>query len=160
MASPTWWTWIWASSWSWWWTGKPNVLQSMGLQSLHWATKLNWTERSSIHGAPDKCTRIQQPITLFTVIRMKESIHPAWSKVSLWELEKYHSLKIWNNRNVTPKNCEKFYFIMEALVIRSGHFVFPMVVQTLFKYISKAWPSFLQDIPYSDETRKREEYCS
>ena len=30
MASPTWQTWVWASSRSWWWTGKPGVLQSMG----------------------------------------------------------------------------------------------------------------------------------
>ena len=27
MASPTRWTWVWASSGSWWWTGKPGVLQ-------------------------------------------------------------------------------------------------------------------------------------
>ena len=26
MASPTWWTWVWASSRSWWWTGKPGRL--------------------------------------------------------------------------------------------------------------------------------------
>ena len=26
MASPSWWTWVWASSGSWWWTGKPGVL--------------------------------------------------------------------------------------------------------------------------------------
>ena len=26
MSSPTWWTWVWASSGSWWWTGKPGVL--------------------------------------------------------------------------------------------------------------------------------------
>ena len=25
MASPTWWTWVWASSGSWWWTGKPGM---------------------------------------------------------------------------------------------------------------------------------------
>ena len=30
MASPTQWTWVWASSGSWWWTGKSGVLQSMG----------------------------------------------------------------------------------------------------------------------------------
>ena len=30
MASPTQWTWVWASSRSWWWTGKPGVLQSTG----------------------------------------------------------------------------------------------------------------------------------
>ena len=42
MASPTWWTWVWATSGSWWWTGKPEVLQSIGLQSR---TPLSdWTE--------------------------------------------------------------------------------------------------------------------
>ena len=30
MASPTQWTWVWASFGSWWWTWKPGVLQSMG----------------------------------------------------------------------------------------------------------------------------------
>ena len=46
MASPTWCTWVWASSGSWWWTGKPGVLQSMGLQMVghDWATELNWTD--------------------------------------------------------------------------------------------------------------------
>ena len=33
MASPTPWTWVWASSGRWWRTGKPGVLQSMGSQS-------------------------------------------------------------------------------------------------------------------------------
>ena len=46
MASPTQWTWVWASSESWWWTGKSGVLQSMGSQRVghDWATELNWTE--------------------------------------------------------------------------------------------------------------------
>ena len=34
MASPTRWTWVWASSRSWWWTGKPDVLQSVELQRV------------------------------------------------------------------------------------------------------------------------------
>ena len=40
MASLTLWTRVWESSRSWWWTGKPGVLQSMGLQRvrLDWAT--------------------------------------------------------------------------------------------------------------------------
>ena len=44
MESLTQWTWVWASSGSWWWTGKPGVLQSMGLQRVRhdWATELNW----------------------------------------------------------------------------------------------------------------------
>ena len=46
IASPTQWTWVWASSESWWWTGRPGMLQSMGLQRVRhdWATELNWTE--------------------------------------------------------------------------------------------------------------------
>ena len=42
MASLTWWTCVWVSSGSWWWTGKPGVLQSMGLQRVRhdWATEL------------------------------------------------------------------------------------------------------------------------
>ena len=45
VASPTRWTSVWASTKSWWWTGKPGVLQSVGLQSQtrlsNW-TGLNW----------------------------------------------------------------------------------------------------------------------
>ena len=48
MASPTQWTWIWLNSVSWWWTGRPGVLQFMGLQRVghDWATELNWYTRS------------------------------------------------------------------------------------------------------------------
>ena len=44
MASPTQLTWVWVDSGSWWWTGKPGLLQSMGLQRVghDWATELNW----------------------------------------------------------------------------------------------------------------------
>ena len=47
MASPTQWTWVWASSRSWWGTGKPGVLQSMGSQKVvrhDWETELNWSD--------------------------------------------------------------------------------------------------------------------
>ena len=46
MASPTQWTWVWARSGSWWWTGKPGVLQSMGLQRVRhdWVTELIYTK--------------------------------------------------------------------------------------------------------------------
>ena len=40
MASPIQWTWVWASSGSWWWTGKPSLLQSMGLQRVGY----DWAE--------------------------------------------------------------------------------------------------------------------
>ena len=36
---------------SWWWTGKPSMLQSIGLQRVghDWATELNWTQHSWFH---------------------------------------------------------------------------------------------------------------
>ena len=51
MASPTWWTWVWVSSRSWWWTGKPGMLQCMGLQRIghNWATEVNWTWNSPFY---------------------------------------------------------------------------------------------------------------
>ena len=53
MASPTWWTWVWASLVSWWWTGKPGVLQAMGSQRVRhdWEAELCWEK---IYSAPLK----------------------------------------------------------------------------------------------------------
>ena len=43
MVSLTQWTWVWINSGSWWWTGRPGMLQSMGLQTVghDWVTELN-----------------------------------------------------------------------------------------------------------------------
>ena len=45
-ASPTQWTWVWANSRRWWRTGKPGVLQSMGLQRVRhgWVTGQQHTQ--------------------------------------------------------------------------------------------------------------------
>ena len=44
MTSLSQWTRVWTRSRSWWWTGKPGVLQSIGLQRVgqDWVTELNW----------------------------------------------------------------------------------------------------------------------
>ena len=49
MASPTQWTWVWLNFGSW--TGRPGVLQHMGLQRVwhSWATELNWTANRTRH---------------------------------------------------------------------------------------------------------------
>ena len=46
MASPTWWTWVWAIFRSCWGTGRPGVLQSMGSPRVRhdWVTELNWMD--------------------------------------------------------------------------------------------------------------------
>ena len=49
MASPTQWTWVWASPRRWWRIGKPGVVQSMRSQSLTGsASELNWTGKLGI----------------------------------------------------------------------------------------------------------------
>ena len=47
MASPSQWTWVWASSGSWWWTGRPGMLHSTGLPIVGhgWATELTWINK-------------------------------------------------------------------------------------------------------------------
>ena len=54
MASLTQWTWDWANSGSWWRTGKPGMLQSLGLQRIihHWVNELNPTELPTQHVRP------------------------------------------------------------------------------------------------------------
>ena len=54
MASLTRWTWVWVNSGSWWWTGRPGVLQFMGLQRVRhdWATELNWSIQKYISYLP------------------------------------------------------------------------------------------------------------
>ena len=41
MISSTQCTWVWTNSGRWWWSGKPGMLQSMGLQSRTWVS--DWT---------------------------------------------------------------------------------------------------------------------
>ena len=50
MASLIQWTWVWVNSGSWWWTGRPGVLQSLGLQTdgHDWATELKWNWISNL----------------------------------------------------------------------------------------------------------------
>ena len=45
MASPTRWTWVWASCRSWWWTGKPGVLLPMESQRVRHG---DWTELNNL----------------------------------------------------------------------------------------------------------------
>ena len=47
---------VWVNSGSWWWTGKPDVLHSMGSQSVghNWATELScWQQKNHILFLPD-----------------------------------------------------------------------------------------------------------
>ena len=65
MATPTRWTWVWASSGSWWWTGRPGVQPSMGSQRVghDGATELKKgsSDRFYFLGLPNHCRWQLQP---------------------------------------------------------------------------------------------------
>ena len=44
MASPTRWTWVWASSRSWWWTGRPACCSPRGRKEPDTTERLSWTD--------------------------------------------------------------------------------------------------------------------
>ena len=47
------WTWVWVGAGNWWWTGKPGVLQSMGLQRVEHDWVTDWTELNQWKPAKD-----------------------------------------------------------------------------------------------------------
>ena len=61
MRSPTQWTWVWITSGNWWWTGKPDVLQSMGSQRIghDWVKELTRTELNPL--VQRNCLRDKSP---------------------------------------------------------------------------------------------------
>ena len=95
MASPTWWTWVWASSRSWWWTGRPGVLQSVGSQRVgnDWATELtDWLWEcveylSIVHFSPcgkkpSPQLRIwtgEQVLGLFSLLLTRQYLYTIWN---------------------------------------------------------------------------------
>ena len=54
------WTWVWVNSGRWWRTGKPGVLQSMGLQGVRhdWATKLTIRKYNNYIYVPNDSIKI------------------------------------------------------------------------------------------------------
>ena len=59
MASPTPWTWAWARSGSWWWTGRPGVLQCMGVQ------RVEYEEVTDLHRIQNERTEVTQAQILY-----------------------------------------------------------------------------------------------
>ena len=60
MASRAQWMWVWVNSRRWWWTGRPGMLQFMGLLWVghDWATGLIWTELCFVLLSCSKATQL------------------------------------------------------------------------------------------------------
>ena len=91
MASTAWWTWVWASFRSWRWTGKPGMLQSIGLQRVghDWANELNWPLVSLVtagqmnthkHAESTFCLRLSVQPRAVTQMQCNWHEHPSFSK--------------------------------------------------------------------------------
>ena len=88
IASLTQWIWVWINSQSWRWTGKPDVLQSMGSQRVRhsWATELNWfigrsnadTEASGFFGHLLRKLTQEKTLMLGKIEGQEEKDHRGW----------------------------------------------------------------------------------
>ena len=81
MASLTQWTWVWVNSGSWRWTGRPDMLQSMGSQRVghDWANELNWI-----------CCEVMEPDAMILVCWIL-SLKPAFSVCSFTLIKRLFS---------------------------------------------------------------------
>ena len=103
------WTWVWVDSGSWWWTGRPGVLQFMGLQRVRhdWATELNWTERlNPISLTEDFPSLSLNPLYIFPVCNFLSLFSAitqsliSWKShfrlVALLRLKLYFYMPVWS----------------------------------------------------------------
>ena len=79
MASLTQWTWVWVNFRSWWWTGRPGMLQSMGLQRVRhdWVTELtDWYTLETTKAI--KIWNISSPQSILLSIKLNFEKDKSW----------------------------------------------------------------------------------
>ena len=98
MASRTRWTWVWVNSGSWWWTGRPGVLQFMGLQRVghNWATELNWYHAKT---TGQKKREREVHFTVFSLYSPKLKDFPSWQLNEKKAVMSWHD--IWQIKGET-----------------------------------------------------------
>ena len=71
--------------WGWWWTGKPGMLQFMGLQRVghDWVTELNWTEHGKLEQINFLIVKLD-PLILCTVWAHTFSTSVPWDFSKGW----------------------------------------------------------------------------
>ena len=114
---------FWVSSRSWWWTGKPDVLQSMGSQRVRqdWAAEINNRKGTQPHPSTENWIKnllsmappirkrtsfphsqslplcFHKPLILITqrTDKMKNHNHRKWIKLITWTTALSNSIKVW-----------------------------------------------------------------
>ena len=92
-APPTQWTWVWASSGSWWWTGKPCMLQSVGLQSRTWLSDWTKTTHSLFYRWGNWGTEGLRPVTLYQ--RKGSQVHSSAQRQQGLRKRPHFPIYIW-----------------------------------------------------------------
>ena len=103
----SWWTWVWASFGSWWRTGKPGVLQSMGLQKVghNWATGLNRLT-TDIFSSPLDISLFRNVGAVFLTCRFHPLLHVVPNtKVVITFHSFLHSVDHLRNSTGCPGQC-------------------------------------------------------
>ena len=104
----------WASSRSWWWTGKPGMLESMGLQRVRndWVTELNFRainghcpQERSWRGFTDKNSKTQ--LTFKKSIAKVNSSYPLIQKQNRWPQDKMLSIPNYYRRDANQDDNKK-----------------------------------------------------
>ena len=127
MASLTQWTWVWVNSGRWWWTGRPGMLQSMGLQRVghDWVTELDWTDT------------MQKRFLL---------ISDLWESISSFFFHFVTKLKIFDAKNYKGKMWDFLSIVEGRYPWLFGHDIF----KQNHKYkesVFMGFPSLFQPLP-------------
>ena len=133
MASPTWWTWIWANSGSWWWTGTPGVLQSTGSQRVghDGETELNWTDATCIPSDPI-VKKYQSFNSLTQVLVLSE-----YAFFLSWRMASY-SFSLWGSESGTQAP----FFVMNTMFSRD------ISLDQTAPSPTVRWPRTLSPVPW------------
>ena len=134
MASPTQQAWVWVNSRSWWWTGRPGVLQSMGLQRVwhNWETELNWTDRLLTSPLP-KYTQLPPLLMILNrAVHLLQYLHwhyhpkaRVYTRVQSWYWIFYSFWQIYNvvihHYSITDNSFPALKILCSLQILSSSH---------------------------------------
>ena len=115
MASPTQWTWVWVGSRNWCWTGRPGVLQLMGLQRVghDWVTELNWWLFWGEIFINSRCRGIAGLFKILKddVVKVLHSVCQQIQKIQSWPQDCKRSVFIPVPKKGNDKECSNYHTI-------------------------------------------------
>ena len=98
-------TWVWVSSRIWWWTGRPGVLQLMGLQRVghDWVTELNLMVYGEGNGTPLQYSCLENPMVGGALRAAVHGVAKSWTQLSDFAFT--FSLSCIGEGNGNPLQC-------------------------------------------------------